>query len=194
MSGVTMGTNCHIAESATVGHFLDESLGETVLGDDAVVRSGSVVYTDVVVGDRFSTGHNALVREGSRLGDDVLVGTNAILDGDVDVGSRVSIQSRAYLPAGTTLGDDVFVGPGAVVTNDPYPLRAEYVPDGANVADDASIGANATLLPGVSVGERAFVAAGAVVTDDVPPDTLAVGSPAVHRDLPPKLARGNEVA
>jgi acetyltransferase-like isoleucine patch superfamily enzyme len=47
-------------------------------------------------------------------------------------------------------------------------------------------------MPGVTVGERAFVAANAVVTEDVPPETLAVGAPAVHEPLPERLAGGND--
>jgi acetyltransferase-like isoleucine patch superfamily enzyme len=167
--------------------------GPTVIGDRATIRSGSVVYADVEIGDDLTTGHRATVRSGSRLGDEVLLGSDVVLDGSVELGSRVSLQTGAYLPAETTVGDDVFVGPHAVLTNDPYPVRTDVDLVGPAVADDASIGANATILPEVTVGTGAFVAAGAVVTDDVPPDTLAVGSPATHRDLPAQLQGGNRL-
>lgn len=165
----------------------------TELGDRAVVRSGTVVYADVVAGDGFTTGHNALVREGTTMGDDVLVGTNAVVDGATSVGSRVSLQTNAYLPRETTLGDDVFVGPGTVLTNDPYPVRREVDLAGPTLEDGVSVGANATLLPDVTVGEGAFVAAGAVVTEDVPERSLAVGAPAEHRPLPAALQGVNDL-
>lgn len=34
------------------------------------------------------------------------------------------------------------------------------------------------VLPGVTIGEGSVIGAGAVVTKDIPPNTLAVGSPA----------------
>lgn len=162
------------------------------LGADATIREGTVVYADVVTGDRFTTGHHAVVREGTTLGDDVLVGTQAVLDGDCTVGDDVSIQTGVYCPTGTTLGDRVFLGPHAVLTNDPYPLRTEADLDAPTLEDDVSVGANATILPGVTVGEGAFVAADALVTEDVPPRTLAVGSPAEFRPLPADLEGGND--
>ncbi|WP_336036849.1 acyltransferase [Halobacterium yunchengense] len=181
-----------IDPGATVGYEYDEDAGAAHLGEDARVRSGTVVYGDVVAGDRFTTGHDAVVRERTTMGDDVLVGTRAVIDGETDVGSNVSMQTGVYVPQHSVVGDDVFLGPYAVLTNDPYPLREDVELAGPTVERGASVGANATLLPGVTVGENAFVAAGAVVTRDVPPDTLAVGAPAEHRALPPVLEGGNQ--
>ena len=194
VADVELGARSTVSERATVGYEYAEGAGATVLGADATVRSGSIVYADVRAGDGFTTGHNALVRERTELGDDVLVGTNSVIDGETTVGSHVSLQTNVYVPRETAIGDDVFVGPGAVLTNDPYPVRQDVDLEGPTLGDSVSIGANATVLPGVSVGERAFVAAGAVVTDDVPPETLAAGVPAEHRDLPEPLDGPNTIA
>lgn len=185
------GRNCDIAETAIVGkqHGGD---GVTRIGDDATIRDGTIIYTDVDVGDGFVTGHHAIVRAGTSIGDETLVGSQVTLDGDLSVGSRVRLQTGAYLPPKTTVGDDVFFGPHAVVTNDPYPVREESELVGATIESGVSIGANATVLPGVTVGENSFVAAGALVVDDVPPDSLAMGVPATHEPLPPELQGGNE--
>ncbi len=117
----------------------------------------------------------------------MLVGTKTVIDGQTTIGSHVSLQTNVYVPTQTTIGDNVFVGPGAVLTNDEYPVRSDAALEGPTIRDGASVGANATLLPGVAVGENAFVAAGAVVTSDVPPNTLAVGSPAETQPLPAPL-------
>ena len=188
-----IGRGCSIAASATVGHPYDGWADPTRLGDDATVRSGCVLYTDVTAGDGLVTGHNALVREDTTLGDGVLVGTNVVVDGDVTVGSNVSLQTGVYIPRSSTLGDRVFVGPGAVFTNDPYPVREAVDLEGPTLEEDVSVGANATVLPGVTVGKGAFVAAGAVVTRDVPPESLVVGAPGEIRPLPDGFGTENRL-
>ena len=192
-STVALGANVSLDDGATIGYAGAEDRGPTVIGDDAVIRSGTTIYGSVVIGEGFVTGHDALVREGTTIGDDVALGTKSVLDGSVTIGSNVSIQTGVYVPPETTIGDRVFVGPNAVLTNDPYPLRTDAELDGPTLEDDVSVGANATVLPGVTVGEGAFVAAGAVVDEDIPPETLAVGVPVEHRPLPDELSGGNEV-
>lgn len=189
-----LGDNCDVSPGATVGHRHREGASPPILGDCATVRSGSIIYADVEIGDDFTTGHGVLVREDTAIGDDVVVGTNTVIDGTTTIGSHVSLQTGVYVPTNTTIGDEVFVGPCAVLTNDAYPIRKEFDLEGPTLEDHVSIGANATLLPGVTVGEGSFVAAGAVVTEDVPPETLAVGAPAVHRPLPDALEGGNQIA
>jgi acetyltransferase-like isoleucine patch superfamily enzyme len=186
------GDNCDIAGTATVGEG-GTDVATTQLGDDATIRGGTIIYGGVDVGDDFTTGHHALVRSGTTAGDRVLVGSQAVLDGNLVVGSDVSLQTGTYLPPETVVGDDVFFGPHAVVTNDPYPVRETSEIDGVTVEEHASVGANATLLPGVTIGRESFVAAGAVVTADVPPETLAVGTPASHEPLPRQLRGGNHL-
>ena len=193
MNNYVTGTRCEIDDDVTIGYPAGDHPRQTVIGDDARIRSGTIVYSDVDIGDSFVTGHDALVREKTRIGDDVVVGTKTVVDGTTVIGSDVSLQSRVYVPTNTRIGDNVFVGPGAVLTNDPYPVRQDVEMTGPTLEDGASVGGNATLLPDVTVGEDAFVAAGAVVTEDVPPKTLAVGTPAEHRPLPPKLQAENSL-
>jgi acetyltransferase-like isoleucine patch superfamily enzyme len=189
------GTGCTIDDEAIVGYGYDGEDGEpTRLGDEATIRAGTIVYADVVAGDGFTTGHGALVRERTVVGDDVLVGTHSVVDGRTTIGSHVSLQTGVYVPADSTVGSNVFLGPHAALTNDAYPIRTESDLAGPTLEDGVSVGANATVLPGVTVGENAFVAAGAVVTDDVPPNTLAVGTPARTRTLPEPLEGANRIA
>ena len=194
VQGATLGANVQIDANATVGYsYGDEDL-PAVIGDDAKIRSGTIIYADVEVGDGFTTGHDALVREHCVLGDNVLLGTKSVLDGRLTVGSDVSIQTGVYVPPNTVIGDRVFLGPNSVLTNDPYPLRLDVDLEGPTLEDDVSIGANATILPGVTIGEGSFVAASAVVTKDVPPRTLAIGVPAEHRELPAVLSTENDLS
>jgi acetyltransferase-like isoleucine patch superfamily enzyme len=188
-----MGRDCRIDDGVRIAH---ESDGEAVtrIGDGARIRSGTAIYPGVRIGANFATGHDALIREDTRIGDDVLVGTKAVIDGATTVGDRTSLQTGVYVPTETSIGDDVFLGPRAVLTNDPYPVRTEVELSGPDLRDGVTVGANATLLPDVTVGRGAFVAAGAVVTEDVPEETLAIGSPAQHRELPPEIGEANDLS
>ena len=172
--------------------YADESVAP-IIGSDAIIRAQSIIYDDVVIGDRFETGHNVVIREHTVIGDDVLIGTNVVIDGHTSIGSQVRVQTGAYVPRATRIGDRVFIGPHAVLTNDRYPLRETAELAGPVIADDVSIGANSTILPGITVGQGAFIAAGAVVTTDVPEQTLAVGAPARTEALPPRLRGPNRI-
>lgn len=185
------GGESHIDDDVRIGG--DEGAAATVIGSGARIRSGTVIYPNVRIGENFTTGHDAVVREDTWIGDDVLVGTKTVIDGTTTIGDRTSLQTGVYVPSETSIGADVFVGPRAVLTNDPYPARTEVELVGPELENGVSVGANATILPGITVGEDAFIAAGAVVTEDVPPQTLAVGSPAKHRPLPPELDGRNDL-
>ncbi|TYL37223.1 N-acetyltransferase [Natronococcus pandeyae] len=187
----TFGDGCEIAENATVGTAYADDTTPPVLGADATIRAGTIIYDDVAIGEGFSTGHHAVVRELTEIGDDVLVGTQTVIDGRTTIGSHVSLQTGVYVPSHTEIGDNVFCGPNAVLTNDPYPVRQDEDLEGPTLEDHVSVGANATILPGVTVGEGSFIAAGAIVTKDVPEETLAVGAPAKYMSLPENLQGRN---
>jgi acetyltransferase-like isoleucine patch superfamily enzyme len=171
---VILGINCIIQDNVTIGNSED---GLVTIGDNALIRSGSIIYSNVKIGNGLRTGHNVLIREKSEIGDNVLIGTNSVLDGNCKVGNNVSVQTDAYITAYTTIEDDVFIGPRAVTTNDKYMFYGAKL-IGPTIKKGARIGANATLLPGVVIGERAVVGSGAVVTKDVPAGAMVVGNPA----------------
>ena len=185
--------NAQIHPDASVGLEYTDGSTEPQIGVNATIRAGTIIYDDVTIGDDLITGHNALIREHTTIGDHVIVGTNTTIDGQADIGSSVSMQTNVYIPSNTTIGSNVFLGPNAVLTNDPYPVRKDVELEGPTIHDGVSVGANATILPSVTLGEGSFVAAGATVTKDVPPDTLAVGTPAVHEELPDELHGENNL-
>jgi len=155
-----------------------------VIGDGAVLRSGGIIYCDVKIGDDFQCGHNVLIREKTTIGNNVAVGTATVIEGDCRIGDDVNIQSMVYIPTHTDIGNGVFIGPCAVLTNDRYPPTGRPELKGPVIEENAVIGANSTILPGIRIGKGAFVAAGAVVTRDVPDGKMAIGFPAIIRDLP----------
>ncbi len=158
-----------------------------VIGSNHTIRSNSIIYNDVVIGDNFRTGHNVVIRENTNIGDNVLIGTNTVIEGDVIIGNDVSIQSNVYIPTNSVIEDNVFIGPCACFTNDKYPVRINYELQGPKIRRGASIGGNTTFLSNVEIGEGSIVAAGAIVIHSVPPFYLAIGTPARIKPLPDHL-------
>ncbi|HSA38094.1 MAG TPA: acyltransferase [Methanoregula sp.] len=190
-----LGEGAQVFEPVTIGFPSRENLGKTgfsgtTIGHHAVLRSGTIIYCDVIIGDNFQSGHNTLIREKTRIGDRTAIGTATVIDGNTTIGNDVSLQTMVYIPTNTTIGDHVFIGPNAVLTNDRYPPSGSL--EGPVVKTGAAIGANATILPGVCIGEGAFVAAGSIVTRDVPDHMMAVGTPARMKDLPQAMAKSRK--
>jgi acetyltransferase-like isoleucine patch superfamily enzyme len=178
---VSIGEGTVVQENVTLGSAGD---GELSIGRNCTIRSGTVVYSGVKIGDSFRTGHNVLIRENTTIGTGVLVGTNSVVDGDCTIGNKVSIQTGVYVTRYTVIEDGVFLGPCSVTTNDKY-MRYGATLKGPVIKEGARIGANATIMPGITVGPGAIVGAGSVVTRDVPPYKVVMGVPAkVVRDAP----------
>ena len=149
-----------------------------VIGRNHTIRSNSIIYNDVVIGDNFRTGHNVVIR---------------VIEGDVIIGNDVSIQSNVYIPTNSVIEDNVFIGPCACFTNDKYPVRINYELQGPKIRRGASIGGNTTFLSNVEIGEGSIVAAGAIVIHSVPPFYLAIGTPARIKPLPDHLKVPNKL-
>lgn len=164
-----------------------------IVPDDAVIRSGTIIYNDVKVGRFFQTGHNVLIRENTEIGDHVVIGTNTVIDGSVNIGSFVKIESNCYIPTHVKIGSRVFIGPNVVMTNDRLPLkkRDEYKPEGPTIEDFVTIGGGVVIVPGVKIGRGSFIAAGALVTKDVPSNSFVKGAPGAIEPLPDDLREDN---
>ncbi len=171
---VILGKNAVIGDNVTLGHRDD---GTLEIGDNAVIRSGTIIYSDVKIGANFRTGHNALIREKTVIGDNVLIGTNVVVDGSCTIGNNLSAQTNVYITTLTTIEDDVFMGPCSVTTNDKY-MQTGAELKGPVLKKGCRIGANSTILPGIVIGEQAVVGSGAVVVRDVKPWAVVIGNPA----------------
>jgi acetyltransferase-like isoleucine patch superfamily enzyme len=191
---VKHGENCIIQENVILGFKYREDCHPVVIGKNALVRTFTIIYADVTIGNDFKTGHHVVIREMTTIGNKIVVGSGSIIDGNVTIGNEVKIESQVYIPTHTTIGNQVFIGPGATLTNDRYPqrIRDQYVPEGPVIEDGVTIGANAVLLPGIRIREGSFIAAGTVVTKDVPPWSLVKGNPGQIFPLPEKLKEWNK--
>jgi acetyltransferase-like isoleucine patch superfamily enzyme len=174
-----IGPDQRIDSTAILGYRTGRPIkpADLIIGRGANIRSNTVIYTNVEIGDRLETGHNVTIREQNRIGDDLSIWNNSTIDYGCVIGSRVRIHNNVYVAQYTTIEDDVFLAPGVMIANDPHPICTRCM-EGPTIKRGARIGINSTILARITVGEYALVAAGAVVTKDVPAHTLVAGNPA----------------
>jgi acetyltransferase-like isoleucine patch superfamily enzyme len=181
--GVKLGKNVVIEDFCIIGippRGAKEGELETLIGDDSVIRSHTVIYAGNKIGAKFQTGNKANIRELNEIGDNVSVGTLSVVEHHVKIESGVRIHTQVFIPEYSVLKTNSWVGPNVVFTNAPYPkspsVKDELV--GPTLHENAIVGANSTLLPGVQIGRDAIVGAGSVVTKDVAPGDVVAGNPA----------------
>ncbi|MGE3609134.1 MAG: DapH/DapD/GlmU-related protein [Bacteriovoracaceae bacterium] len=153
---------------------------ETVIGDNSVIRSHTVIYAGNKIGSNFQTGNKANIRELNEIANNVSIGTLSVVEHHVKIEEGVRIHTQVFIPEYSVLKKNSWVGPNVVFTNAPYP-KSKNVKDeliGPTLHENAIVGANSTLLPGVNIGRDAIVGAGSVVTKNVEEGCVVAGNPA----------------
>lgn len=150
---------------------------DTIIGPDARIRSGSVIYQGVTIGAGLETGHGVIIREENVIGDRLRIWNYSVIDYGCRIGHDVRIHNHVYVAQYTIIEDEVFLAPGVQIANDLHPICTRCM-RGPTIQRGARIGVNVTLLPHITIGERALIGAGSVVTRDVPAGMVAYGNPA----------------
>lgn len=181
-NNVILGDNVVIEDFCVIGKppmgKLDGEL-KTYIGDNSIIRSGTVIYAGNRIGSKFSTGHNVVIREENSIADNVSIGTLSCIEHNVVMEEGVRIHSQVFIPEFTTLKKNVWIGPNVVVTNAKYP-RSRNVKEtlkGATIEENAIVGANVTTLPGVNIGKDSIVGSASLVNRDITEGTVVVGNP-----------------
>ncbi|MBL1275802.1 MAG: hypothetical protein COB30_006920 [Ectothiorhodospiraceae bacterium] len=179
---VVLGDNVTIEDFCIIGiPFSSATEGQTtVIGDNAVLRSGTYIYAGCKIGRNFQTGNKANIRELNNIGDDVSIGTMSVIEHHVEICDNVRIHSQAFIPEYSRLEKNAWIGPNVVLTNARYPRSKTAKDDlmGPVIEENSKIGANSTILPGVTIGRNSLVGAGSVVVKNVPAGVIVVGNPA----------------
>ena len=114
----------------------------------------------------------------ANLGAEIFVGTNSYISSDVIINSRKKV----------TIGRNVMIGQEVRImdydAHDIFSLN-NYIsapslntPKAIIIEDNVWIGARVTILKGVTLGRGSIIGANSCVTSDIPPNSIAVGSPA----------------
>ena len=182
-----IGENTIIEDDVIVGMEYHPECGKAIIGENSILRAGTIIYGDVKTGAYFQSGHHTVIRARVEMGDYCTITNGAVIEGMVKMGDSVRLMSHVYVASRTRFGNRVICGPNVVFLNEKKPGKEDIKPLGAYVEDDVMIGGGCLILPGVRIGAGSFIAAGAVVTKDVPPKSLVMGFPAKCMPLPEDL-------
>lgn len=176
---VKIGEDCKIDATAFIGYRPSRSIPalELIIGKNAKIRSGTIIYAGSKIGDNLETGHGVVIREENIIGENLEIWSNSIVDYGCKIGDNVKIHCNVYMAQFTEIEDEVFLAPGVITVNDPHPICTECM-KGPTIRKGVRIGANVTLLSHIVIGEYSLIGAGSVVTKDIPPRSLAYGNPA----------------
>lgn len=183
ISNVEIGSNSYIGAYVTLGEqginytkeVGENSKGKTTIGENALIRSHSIIYHSVKIGNNFQTGHRVTIREKAEIGNNTRIGTLSDIQGYCKIGNYVNLHSNVHIGQKSKIEDCVWIFPYVVLTNDPTPPSEELY--GVTVEKYAVIATGSTILPGVTLKKESFVGAGTVVSKNVEIRNLVVGNP-----------------
>ena len=183
LKNVKIGNNVTIEDFVIIGappRGKNEGDLETVIGDNATIRSHTVIYAGNVIGNNFQTGNQVSVREENIIGNNVSIGTKSVVEFKSKICDNVRIHSQVFIPEYCELKDNCWIGPNVVLTNAKYPrsFKSKEFLRGVIIEKDSIIGGNSTILSDLKIGTKALVGAGSVVTKNVPPGKIVAGNPA----------------
>jgi bifunctional UDP-N-acetylglucosamine pyrophosphorylase/glucosamine-1-phosphate N-acetyltransferase len=171
-------------EADTVIEPYVQLLGQTRIGSDCLIRSGTVienstiaddvlirqscVITDSAIGSGAKIGPFAHLRPGSEIGEQAHVG-NFVETKKARLGKGAKANHLTYL-GDAVVGAGTNIGAGVITCN--------Y--DGVNkhttlIGGGVFVGSDSTLVAPIVIGDGAYIGAGSCITREVPANALAVG-------------------
>ncbi|WP_312819044.1 N-acetyltransferase [Kaistella carnis] len=180
---VIIGDNTIIANDCIIGepgndyYFNDDYKNpETHIGKNSMIRSHTIIYSDSVFGNFFSTGHRVTIREKSVFGNNCRIGTLSDIQGHVTFGQYCWLHSNVHIGQKSEIGNFVFIYPYVVFTNDPHP--PSNICNGPKIGDFSQVAVGTVVLPGVKIGKHCLLGAQSLIGRDVEDYQLVAGNPA----------------
>jgi len=185
---VVIKKNAMIEDNATIGYdhlTKKKKIYEeypTIIGENALIRTNTVIYKTCKIGKNTWVNHNTILRENTEVGHDSTIGNLVMCEGYTKIGNQVAIHSQSGLGGNMIIEDKVFIATNVVTANGRRPTYLRNMPaikdKGPIIRYGARIGISVILLPEIEIGREALVASGALVTRDVPPFSIVMGFPA----------------
>ncbi len=176
---VELGENVKIEDFVLLGISPSRKKKMLNIGKNSVIRAGTYIYEDNVIGNNFQTGNKVNIRETNKIGNHVSIGTGTVIEHHVVIHDNVRIHSNCFIPEYSIIKENVWIGPNVTFTNARFPKSKNVKNElkGPIINENAIIGASVTILPGVSIGKYSIIGAGCVVSKNVSDYQIIIGNP-----------------
>ncbi|RLG21774.1 glucose-1-phosphate thymidylyltransferase [Methanosarcinales archaeon] len=148
-------------------------IGNVVLGEGSIVRSGCYIVGPTVIGRNCEIGANTTILPSTTIGDNTTISTNSHIENSVLFGHSF-VQSGAFisnsiiassLVSGSHLSTEVADKPRVEVEDDVMRCPKKL---GAIVGDDCSLGSGVILTSGSVIGGECVVSSGKIIRGYLP--------------------------
>ncbi len=150
--------------------YMSKSNAPVTIGDNTIIRSGTVIYSGVTIGSNFDCSHNVLIREDCTIGDHVYIKSNTVMMKHVQVGSYCRLAGM--IADFSVIGNHVSSF-GSLTHR--YGHHYSHFEQGPILHDGCIVGRGAIVVGRVHIYAHAIVAANALVNFDVPAGSLVTG-------------------
>ncbi len=180
MKNVIVGKNIKLGKYVLLGVQPKKPTTELIIGENAIIRSHTVIYAGNKIGNNFQTGHSVLIRENNIIGNNVSVGSHTVIERENIIEDHVRIHSHCFIPEFVIIKKKAWLGPRVTILNVLHPPCPRWEECAKNVVieENVKIGGNVTILPRIKIGKNSLIGAGSVVTKDIPKNSVAIGNPA----------------
>lgn len=165
-NNVKIGSNTVIEPNVTI-------LADVEIGNDCIIRSGSVIGSEGFEFKRTSKGILPVFHDGKVIiRDNVEIGACTCIDKgfsfrDTIINDSVKIDNLVHIAHGVHIGENSFI------------IACAMVAGSVNIGRNVWISPNSNIAPGLKIGDDAFISLGSVVTKDVDDGQQVTGNFAI---------------
>jgi len=169
---VIIKSNSYIGDNCIIGEYIIKSPKEeavikcTTIGEGALIRSNSIIYTGTSIGENFSTGHFAIIREDTAIKNNCSVGSYSTVANEVVIGNGTKIHTGTLITDKSIIGENVRIFSHITTSSDKHP-PCGLCDVGIKIGDNTVVGAATVFMPGIEIVSNVLIASGSYVNKNI---------------------------
>ena len=204
-NNVHIGANAVIDKNASIGDGSTICAG-TYIGQEAKVGCDTLIYPNVSILHRCTVGNKCIIHSGAVIGADgfgFMPGPQGIvkipqtgnvrIDDDVEIGANATIDrarfGTTWVKSNSKIDNLVVVAHNVVIGQSSMIIAQTGIAGSAEIGNGVIVAAQAGINGHIKIGDGCKIAGTSGVAKDLPPNTIAIGTPAEsQRDFLSRLS------